>query len=308
MAKRKSKIELENIELKPQTIGYTYKKKSNLGRVIFIFFCFSIAIFYINDISVYINGLIGKKTSETISGNTVGNKEEPNNQDGSKKITYNVFSNNLVLSESGLVIDNFNYDNNTLTFDASNNSGNTIDLTNRKFYVEIYTESKMLIQRMKVDFDSINANSKVSFSFNVNDAFYYIVLIEKTIDDYPLPAYKENEAGFVVINCTKNIENLTYTFDGDKLATVKHTISDSNVSDSNYSIRYLASQNKASSYNTLTGVSATFNGTLNGYSYVVTIDLTKADMTKLNEKYYFDNTATPRIVDFEIQTYGFVCS
>ena len=35
--KKNEHVILENIELKPQVIGYTYQKKSNIGRVIFIF-------------------------------------------------------------------------------------------------------------------------------------------------------------------------------------------------------------------------------------------------------------------------------
>ena len=46
MAKKKKNIVvLEDTELKPQVIGYTYKKKSNLGRVIFIFIVFILAVY-----------------------------------------------------------------------------------------------------------------------------------------------------------------------------------------------------------------------------------------------------------------------
>ncbi len=307
MRKKKSKIELENIELKPQVIGYSFKKKNNLGRVIFIFICFILVVYYINDITIFINGLIGKQTSETIVENATGNKNKPNNQGESKEIVYNVFNNDLSLSESGLVINNFNYINNNLTFDANNNSSDVIDLTNRKYFMELYTEDKTLIQRMKIDFDSINANSKVSFSLDVSTPFYYLVLIEKSIDDYPVASYPEDENGIVTIVCTKNIDELIYKFKEDKLISVKHTVTDSNINDKDYSLKYLAYQNRASNYNALSGVDATFNGTLNGFSFIASLDLTEVDISKLNEKYYFDSSSTVRIVNFEIQTYGFTC-
>ena len=75
--KNKERIILENVELKPQVIGYTYQKKSNIGRVIFIFIIFALAVFYINDISTFINDLLGKNTAPSIKENTESNK--PNN-------------------------------------------------------------------------------------------------------------------------------------------------------------------------------------------------------------------------------------
>ena len=78
--KNKEIVVLENVELKPQVIGYTYKKKSNIGRVIFIFIAFALVVYYINDISVFINDLFGKETAASIdnlAGST--NKEENKN-------------------------------------------------------------------------------------------------------------------------------------------------------------------------------------------------------------------------------------
>ena len=42
---KKEKVVLENIELKPQVIGKTYRKKSNLGRVIVIFIIFILVVY-----------------------------------------------------------------------------------------------------------------------------------------------------------------------------------------------------------------------------------------------------------------------
>ena len=59
MAKKKNEnVILENVELKPQVLGYTFQKKNNIGRVIFIFIAFILVVYYIDDISVFFNNLL----------------------------------------------------------------------------------------------------------------------------------------------------------------------------------------------------------------------------------------------------------
>ena len=55
------------------------------------------------------------------------------------------------------------------------------------------------------------------------------------------------------------------------------------------------------------GVSATFNGTLNGYTAIIALDLAKTDLSKINEKYYYGYKTLAKEVKFEMQTYGFEC-
>ncbi len=305
MAKKKTKIELENIELKPQVIGYTYKKKSNLGRVTFIFICFVLVIYYINDISVYINNLLGKNTAETIQNNTTSNKDKEDVPGESKNIVYNVFSEDLAITENNLVLNNFKLADKVLSFDANNNTNTMIDLTNKKYFLEIYTQGKTLLKRMKIDFNNINANSKISLMFDVDSEFYYIAIVEKTIDDYPQPSFTQTN-GIINFTCKKGNEEINYNFQDNKLTAIKHTIVDNNINDSDYSSRYLSYQNKVREYNNLNGVNAAFDGTVNGFKVTISIALSSLE-EKLSEKYYFQSETTPRIVNFEMETYGFKC-
>ena len=61
-------------------------------------------------------------------------------------------------------------------------------------------------------------------------------------------------------------------------------------------------------YKTMEGMTATFNGTQNGYSAVITIDLEKVDLSKVNNKYYYAKGEEAKVVDFEMITYGYTCS
>lgn len=309
MAKKNKKVVLEDIELKPQVIGYTYKKKSNIGRVIFIFIIFILVIYYINDISVFINNLLGKTTAQSIKEQTNSdNKKDPNNDDDETEIVYNIFNGNLIINESGLTLNNFNSFNNILTFDANNETNLSIDLSKRKFFIETYSEDKTLLERFKVDFNIIASNSKMSFSFDLSRPIYYLVLSEKSVNDYPAINLGDSDTGISILTCTKGIENIVYSFRNNELSEITHTISDSNITDTNYYNRYNLFQNKTITYNNIDGITATFNSTLNGYTAVIDIDLQMINLNNISEKYYYGYKEEPKVVNFEMETYGFNCN
>ena len=307
--KNKEKIILEDIELKPQVIGYTYQKKNNIGRVIFIFVIFSLAVFYINDISVFINNLLGKNTASSINANSSNNKKPNNN--GNKEeneVIYNIFSNTLVIEESNIKLNNFNFTNNKLTFDISNNSGTNVNLANKKYFIETYTENKTLLERVKVDINELKNNNTISYELDLNNNFYYLVLEEKKIEDYPPTTLKYDQNGFANITCRKNNETIIYKFNNEELLEIKHTAEESDPTASDYYVRYNNFQSKTMSYNNLDGITASFNGSLNGYTAVFVLDLQKANLANIKEKYYYGYKTIPKVVKFEMQTYGFDCN
>lgn len=306
--KNKERIVLENAELKPQVIGYTYQKKSNVGRVIFIFIAFALAVFYINDISAFINDLIGKSTAPSIKENIESNK--PNNSHQNEvenEVVYNVFSNTLEFNESGLTLNNFNISNNVLTFIVTNNCQTVVDLSARKYFVELYSENKTLLERHKLDLEKFDKGVKVNYSFDVNSDFYYLVVEEKKVEDYPNVNLLKNENGFEVITCRKGNDEIIYNFINEELIDIKHTISNSDILSDLYYTNYSIIQNKVTTYNNIEGISSTFNGTLNGYTAIIAINLAKTDLSKINEKYYYGYKTLAKEVNFEMQTYGFEC-
>ena len=304
MAKKKNNIILENVELKPQTIGYSYKKKSNLGRVIIIFAIFILVIFYINDISVYVNKLLGRESAATIEQLADEKKIIIEHGDNTKKedIVYSPISESLEMTIGELLVNNFSYNNNVLTFDIINYTNKSIDLSLRKFFVELYNTEKTLLTRIKLDINTINANSKSSYEFNV-DAFDYIVIIEKVIDDYPEVSLTSNK-----ITCKNGIENIEYNFNDNGLISIIHTITDKNVSSSNYLTNLSLYQNKANIYNNFNGINATFSSSNDGFTATFNIDLENANLSSITEKYYYAYKELAKVVSFEMQTYGFSCS
>ena len=310
MAKKKNeKVIIEDIELKPQVIGYTYKKKSNLGRVIFTFVIFILVVFYINDISVFVNNLIGKDSAESIK-NLTNNKEENKEEQNSEKneVIFNVYDSNLKIEEDDFLINNFSLNDNQLSFDVVNTSKNTINYSDKKYFIETYSENKTLLERFKIDINSIEVNGTKNIVMPITSNFYYIVLSEKDINDYPAVSLIADETGKAEITCTKGIESIVYIFKENKLEQIKHTISDNDVTDADYYARYNYNQNKITGLNNLTGFTTTFNATLNGYTGVILIDLKQADLNNVDDYKYYAYNEEPKVVKFEMQTFGFNCN
>jgi len=312
MAKKNKNIVFENVELKPQVIGYTYQKKSNLGRVLLIFIILILVVYFINDISVFFNNLIGHKTADTIQ--KMADEDEKNinkkffDNDNKEEIVYNIFDGNLSINVEKLVLNNFNYNNNVLTFDIVNNTGSTVDLSNKKYFLETFTENKTLIDRVKIDINAINANSKISYELDLNNSFYYVVIDEKTKDDYPNVTLNNNDSEMATITCVKDIETIVYTFNNNELNSIKDTITDNNIYDEKYNIRYASYQSKAINYNNISGITASFSSTMSGYIAIFNIDLQNTNLGAISEKYYYGYKEEAKVVKFEMQTYGFTCN
>lgn len=303
----KKKVELENIELKPQVLGRSYVRKSNLGRIIFIFICFILVVYYINDISVFINGLLGKKTADTIVNNTNKDNNTNNKEEVPKEIVYNLYSTDLIISEAGLTISDFNYSDNILTFNARNDNVNVIDLSDKKYFLEVYTPDKTLIDRKKIDFGRINSGAKATFSFDIIGNIYYIVIVEKRVEDYPGTNYVADGNGFKNVTCYKGIEEIVYKFANDGLNFITHTIRDDNMNDQDYADRVIKYQNLVNSYSNKEGITASFNNTNTGYVAIISIGAEALQRYSIKDVYYFSQGENINVVNFEMQTYGFTC-
>lgn len=142
----------------------------------------------------------------------------------------------------------------------------------------------------------------------MNSNFYYLVLEEKSIEDYPIVHLEYDESGYASISCMKGNENIIYNFSNDELLDIKQTISESDTTVEDYYLRYSAYQSKALSYNNIAGITATFNGSLNGYTAVFALDLQKVNLENIEEKYYYGYKEIPKVVKFEMETYGFTCN
>lgn len=307
----RKKVTLENVELKPQVIGYSYKKKSNFGRVFLIFVVLILTVYYINDISVFINNLLGKQTSDTI--NELANQNNNNNKRPNKpevkpeEVVYYEIKDSTSIEEVGLVLNGFSLSNNKLNFTVNNDTQNSIDVQAKKLFLEVYSEDKTLLQRIKLDLGVVNAQAKVSLSYDVDSKTKLFAIKEKTINDYPNVELTVDDKGASSLTCTKGNDSIQYVFNNNELITVNHTVTNNSTSSSDYNDNLTAWRQKTTTYNNLTGINASFEESTSGYTAVINVDLRSANMSLINEKYYFLNKEIPKVVKFEMEAYGFVC-
>ena len=178
MAKKSEKVVLEDIELKPQVIGHIYQKKSNIGRVLLIFVAFIAVIYYINDISVFVNDLFGKKSASSIKDIASDDKKKSIIKDKEDEEFYEL-NDNLVLVINDLTITHFNYNSNILSFDIYNYSEKDVDLSNKNYYLETYDVEQKVVDSKKVNVGLISQKNVRKVELELSNSFKYIRIIEK---------------------------------------------------------------------------------------------------------------------------------
>ena len=307
---RKRNIELENIELKPQVIGHTYKKKSNIGRVIIMFVILGLVVYFIDDVSVFINRLLGRQTADTIEQNANKNNlnvQLPENNDN--KIEYKEISNDLIFQNNDLEFSNFVYANSKLSVTISNNTQHDINVSAKKIFLETYdqVENRTLLQTFKLDVGIIKAGARETLTLDISKDFKVISVHEKDISLYPEVTLQANEEGIATLSCTLGYNKIDYTFKDSKLVSFNHNYANNGVTDKSYQTDFNYYQNLVSSYTDLTGFDATFSSSEYGFTAIIKVDLQQANLSNIENKYYYAYNEQAKVIKYEMETYGFKC-
>lgn len=311
MAKKNQKIEVENIELKPQVIGKIEKKKNNIGRVLIIFIVFILTIIFLPEITIFLNNKLGMKISPTIVDNKeeTDNKPNNNNPTSNNEIEYILFNENTEIKKDDYIVNSFSLINNQLSFNIQNTLDKSLDLSKDLLYLETYNESKTLIERFKIDLEPMGAKKSQSVKVVLtNPNIYYVSFVSKTTNDYPVVDLTKNDLGYATMTCKSGNDTIIYTFKNDELVTVKEeVIYNFNVLDQNYSSEFSKYQSKCANYDVINGVNTSFNNSTNGFTAVIEVDMAILEKDKLDEKYYYSYKEVPKVIKFEMETYGYKC-
>lgn len=311
MAKKNQKIEVENIELKPQVIGKIEKKKNNIGRVLIIFIVFIFTIIFLPEITIFLNNKLGMKISPTIVDNKeeTDNKPNNNNPTSNNEIEYILFNENTEIKKDDYIVNSFSLINNQLSFNIQNTLDKSLDLSKDLLYLETYNESKTLIERFKIDLEPMGAKKSQSVKVILtNPNIYYVSFVSKTTNDYPVVDLTKNDLGYATMTCKSGNDTIIYTFKNDELVTVKEeVIYNFNVLDQNYSSEFSKYQSKCTNYDVINGVNTSFNNSTNGFTAVIEVDMAILEKDKLDEKYYYSYKEVPKVIKFEMETYGYKC-
>ena len=303
----RKKIELENIELQPQIIGHTYKKKSNVGRIIFMLIVLFAVVYYIDDVTIFINNLLGINSSENITENAnKHNIDLPDSNANKDQVEYKELSDNLSFQNNNLTFENFKYENNKLTFQVTNKTNNNINVKDKKIFIETYDalENKKLIDTYKLNIDTINSNNNINYEIEIKNDFKVLSIIEKSVDNYPNVSLVTNSDGIATLSCTKENDKIDY---GDSLKEISHYYSYNGINEENYQTELNNYQTLINSYQNIVGVDASFSSTEYGFTATIKLDLEKVNLEKFNSSYYYGFKEKAKVVKYEMELNDFTC-
>ena len=325
MAKKKYKnIKLEQDELKPIAIGaFESRKKTSIG-IFIILTLFTLVVIFLPQISEIVNEYLNPTTQTPNNPNnpTPDNPDEPINPEPNVNETFYDYVANLSIEREDITVSAINIDstNSTITYSITNNTNSYQDLEELNYYIEIYNSERTLLERVKLASPSISddttsmviaGGATQSFTRRVASTSAitegYIVLVQKTTDDYPEVTLTSNTEGTATLVCTNDHESVTYSFENNELKQVT-SIVEYLATDVNYNSIYNSYQTLSNNYNRTTGITSNLFMNANGFNITTIVNLEEASRTYIFNADSFKLDTEPKVVSFEMEAQGFSCN
>lgn len=306
MAKNK-KVILEATPLESVSIGRTDKKKYGWIALLFIFFLFIGVIYFLPDIQkAYREYLYNKAFTLNllnINKNTT-DQEEENNVTNENITSILKINEDTKVTSGDIVFSGINYENNSISFIAENNSEESIDLGEKLYFIRLYNENEVSQKVIKIN-GSIGSKATKNYIYNIDivPAKFSISPLEEK--DYDLVMLDINDEGLSTLTCKNEHQNIIYTFRNDKLIKVEDSITYVN-NDENFSNLLNDYSNYVRLYTNVNGISATLSSSSMRFIYNFSVDYS-IYQNKVDNMYYFSNGASPIKVNFEMKAMFFDC-
>ena len=323
MAKKKYKnFKVEGEELKPITIGaFESRKRTSMG-IFIILTIFVLVVIFLPEISEKVNEYLDPAPVIPVTPNDPEPEEPVEPEDPSDNVdeTFYEYTSGLTIDRELLSVSDIKVDttNNTITYSVTNNASNYQDMEELNYYLEIYNSERTLLERVKLvslgegtTTTILPGNGFQTYTKNITTTsattIGYLVLVQKTTDDYPevtLPADSEGNANLV---CTNNHETVTYRFVNNELKGVTSTV-EYLATEANYTDIYSRYQTLSDSYNTTNGITSTFFTSTSGFNITSIVDLEEASRSYIFNADSFTLNTEPKVVSFEMEAQGFNCN
>lgn len=317
MAKKKYKnIKVEQEELKPIAIGaFESRKKTSIGTFI-ILTIFVLVVIFLPQISDAVNEYLNPTVNTPTTPNTPADPDEPDNPDDgdNEDETFYEYVANLQIEREDITVSEINIDavNYTLTYNVTNNANTYQDIEDLNYYIEIYNSERTLIERVKLSNSTFLAGGAFqTFTKNISEeaatTVGYLVLVSKTIDDYPEIELSTDAGGNSTLVCTNTHETVTYEFTDNALKEVT-SIVEYLTTDPEYTEIYSTYQTLANTYNSTTGITSNFFISTGGFNITTIVNLEEANRSYVFNADTFELDTEPKVVNFEMETQGFDCN
>lgn len=314
MARRRKykNVKLEQTELTSTPIGaFENRKKSSIGAF-FIIGVFVLVVFYLPEISEYINNYLETKEVPIIKPSTPTPKPTvPDPIVDNENLV--AFTSDITVKNDEITVSNFKVDpeNLTISYDITNNTNKSMDIAELNYYLEIFNNEQTLVKRVKLT-KSVNLNSgaftNITTDINAEAAttINFIAIVKKSTNDYPLLELTEDGEKKSSLICTYNNEKITYNFQSGLLKEVVSDIKYLNT-DTDYQTKYESNVIEVSKYNNTTGVTSSIFNENDGYSIKTIVNLSSASRMYIFNANTFKLDTEAKVVKFEIEAEGFTC-
>lgn len=318
MAKKKYKnVKVEQEELKPIAIGaFESRKKTSVG-IFIILTIFVLVVIFLPQITEKINEYLDPTPPTPTTPNTPNenpNEEDPDDGEDNEDETFYQYDPTLRIEREDVIISDISIDatNNTITYSVTNNTNAYQDMETLNYYIEIYNTERTLIERVKLVPEGLLAGGAFeTFTRPITSTsattIGYIVLVKKTLDDYPEVELATDGDGNSSLVCTNTHETVTYEFNNNALKSVTSIVEYVNT-DANYTDIYSTYQTLADSYNRTNGITSNFFINTGGFNITTLIDLEKASRTYIFNADTFTLDTEAKEVSFEMEAQGFDCN
>lgn len=278
-------INIDNGELNPVTIGYLNNRKKGPFLMIFVFAILIALLYYMPQVSNYINQYINPSAYQDNSIN--------NNTKAEEKGVIKELKSTTTINVSNKVFSDFILNNTNITFKISDT--NSLD----NYYLITYDNSKTMLETLP-----ITSNGQVLISKN-NVSYIAIDIIENYVDK----TEKESD----LVSCVKDADKYEYTFEEDKLVSVKYEIemTKSSLNESSYNENYekFSTESGSVSPNGITTeISTTNENGVEGFIFIRTINLKEASMVSVNDENAFSYEALKDDVLNVMNDKGYTCN
>lgn len=313
MAKKKKNvtpITFSDQELIPSVIGTIDEKEKSIWPFIIIFLLLIGFIIGLPMISNYFHGtdVVEEKTKPN-SG--FDNEEKPNE----KEVTFYLFSKENTVMIDGISIHSFQLNDHTITFAITNHSEAKNYLANRKFYLELYDNNQMFLQRIKLPSENISKGSTSTYQYDLTVSksnIFQFTIEEKSENDYPAVNLKKENDDTYSLTCSKKKEKLVYLFDSEqKLMKITDTLNYSS-KENNYTDLLTDYRQKVLKYDAIEGVHSNIVEITTGFTVSTDIELSKIDEqvlnSALNNQAYYKKDTNAKVVYFEMSAMNYQCN
>ena len=307
MAKKKfNNVVIKDEELTPTTIGvYSNKTKNPITLILLIIAFIAIAV-YLPDIQSYVNKMLGNGDSditESNNGNNGGNNVDPDDVEEIKE--YPISTTSVDTKEYSL--SNITLNDNTLSFTFTNKKDTAFDL--KEYYLELSSSSGTFLGRVKVSNDSVGAGGTKDISLSIYPDASKFSFVQRTSDDYPAVTLNYNEEHEATMSCRKDNHVYTYLFVDDSLSRLTYIFNPTNNgNDSDYQLLLQEYYSKPNSLNLIEGVTSSFSSTINSFYFTMNVDVSKANISEINDDNLFKAKTEPKEVKFIEEARGFTCT